>query len=83
MRSSMNKIARELGVTCSADIGLVSIEYTCLEGGESYSQVLTLTGTGVNTENLQESNSLFWIFQKNTVTYLLKSFIRSWMNRRR
>lgn len=52
VRSSMNKIARELGVTCSADIGLVSIEYTCLEGGESYSQVLTLTGTGVNTAKL-------------------------------
>ena len=51
----MNKIARELGVTCSADIGLVSIEYTCLEGGESYSQVLTLTGTGVNKMCIRDS----------------------------
>ena len=48
VRSSMNAVARELGITCAADIGLVSIEFTCIDGGESYTQVLTLTNTGVN-----------------------------------
>ena len=48
----MNAVARELGITCAADIGLVSIEFTCIDGGESYTQVLTLTNTGVNTSKL-------------------------------
>ena len=30
----MNTLARELGITCTADIGLLSIEYTCIDGGE-------------------------------------------------
>ena len=32
VRSSMNTLARELGITCTADIGLLSIEYTCIDG---------------------------------------------------
>ena len=34
VRSSMNTLARELGITCTADIGLLSIEYTCIDGGD-------------------------------------------------
>ena len=34
VRASMNKLARALGITCNADIGLLSIEYTCVGGGE-------------------------------------------------
>ena len=34
VRASMNKISRALGVDCVADIGLMSIEYTCIENGE-------------------------------------------------
>lgn len=30
VRSSMNTLAEVMGVTCTADIGLMSIEYTCL-----------------------------------------------------
>lgn len=52
VRSSMNAVARELGITCAADIGLVSIEYTCIDGGESYTQAMTLKNTGVNTSKL-------------------------------
>ena len=33
VRSSMNTLARELGNTCTADIGLLSIEYTCIDCG--------------------------------------------------
>ena len=32
VRSSMNTLSRELGITCTADIGLMSIEYTCFDG---------------------------------------------------
>ena len=49
VRSSMNSLATLLGVTCTADIGLMSIEYTCFDGTDCYSQSLCLTNTGVNT----------------------------------
>ena len=32
VRSSMNTLAETMGVTCTADIGLMSIEYTCFDG---------------------------------------------------
>lgn len=52
VRSSMNTLSESLGVVCSADIGLLSIAYTCFDGTESFSQSLCLTNTGVNTSKL-------------------------------
>lgn len=53
VRDSMDTIARTLGITCSADIGLVSIEYTCFGlDNESYSQTLSIPSTGVNMTKL-------------------------------
>lgn len=53
VRSSMNKIARSLGITCNSDIGLVSLSYTCIDHeGKSFSQSLSLPSTGVNTTKL-------------------------------
>lgn len=52
VRRSMNLAAETLGMTCSADIGLVSIEYTCMDENESFSQTLSLPTTGVNTSKL-------------------------------
>ncbi|MCH3972434.1 MAG: threonine/serine exporter family protein [Oscillospiraceae bacterium] len=52
VRSSMNTLSKELGITCTADIGLMSIEYTCFDGESSFSQSLCLTNTGVNTSRL-------------------------------
>ena len=52
VRSSMNTLSRELGITCTADIGLMSIEYTCFDGENCFSQSLCLTNTGVNTSKL-------------------------------
>ena len=52
VRSSMNTLARELGITCTADIGLLSIEYTCIDGGDCYTESLCLFNTGVNTSKL-------------------------------
>ena len=54
VRSSMNEIAEALGLVCAADIGLLSIEYTCSDGENSFSQTLTLTATGVNTAKLDQ-----------------------------
>lgn len=57
VRESMNTFSRVMGVTCSADIGLVSLEYTCYDGDLSYTQALSLPTTGVNTDKLREMES--------------------------
>lgn len=57
VRESMNTVSRVLGITCSADVGLVSLEYTCYENGMSYTQALSLPRTGVNTDKLREMES--------------------------
>ena len=49
VRDSMNIVARELKMTCSADIGLVSLEYNCMDAHHSYTQALSLPSTGINT----------------------------------
>ena len=52
VRSSMNTLAEVMGITCTADIGLMSIEYTCFDGEKGFTQSLCLTNTGVNTSKL-------------------------------
>ncbi len=52
VRSSMNTLAQQLGITCTANIGLMSIDYTCFDGDDCFSQSLCLTNTGVNTSKL-------------------------------
>ena len=52
VRSSMNTLSELLHVTCTADIGLLSINYTCFDGENSFSQTLCLTNTGVNNLKL-------------------------------
>lgn len=52
VRSSMNTLAEIMGITCTADIDLMSIEYTCFDGENGFTQSLCLTNTGVNTSKL-------------------------------
>lgn len=52
VRDAMNKVARSLNLTCSADIGLIALHYTCFNHNRSYTQVLALPNTGVNTDKL-------------------------------
>lgn len=52
VRSSMNTLSEHLGITCTTDIGLMSIDYTCFDGEHCFSQSLCLTNTGVNTSKL-------------------------------
>ena len=42
----MNTLSRELGVTTTADIGLLSIEFTCFDGDQCYTQSLCLDKYG-------------------------------------
>lgn len=50
---SMDKIARTMGMVCTADVGLVSLSYTCMEGGRSHATSLAIPTTGINTEKLR------------------------------
>ena len=54
VRNSMNSISRSLGISCSADIGLLSITWTCVEGEDTYTQSFSLPTSGVNTDKLNE-----------------------------
>ena len=47
VRTSMNRISKELGVTCTVDVGLMSIEFNCFDGKECISQSLRIANTGV------------------------------------
>lgn len=63
VRSSMNALAEALGITCTADIGLMSIEYTCFDGEEGFTQSLCLTNTGVNTSKLNRLENFIRDFE--------------------
>lgn len=52
VRKSMNEISSALGMSCTTNIGLVDLEYTCFDGEESFTRSLALTGTGINTAKL-------------------------------
>ena len=65
VRSSMNTIAKQLGVTCTVNIGLMSIDYTCFDGKDCFSQSLCLTNTGVNTSKLNRLEHFISDFERN------------------
>ena len=63
VRSSMNALGEAMGITCTADIGLMSIEYTCFDGEEGFTQSLCLTNTGVNTSKLNRLENFIRDFE--------------------
>lgn len=60
----MNTLAEVMGIICTADIGLMSIEYTCFDGEDGYTQALCLTNTGVNTSKLNRLEKFIRNFEK-------------------
>ncbi len=52
VRAAMNKLSRALGVTTNADIGIKSLEYTCIEGDKVCTNALSNVTYGVNTYKL-------------------------------
>ena len=65
VRSSMNTLSELMDITCTVDIGLMSINYTCIDGNDSFSQSLCLTNTGVNTSQLNRLEKFVSNFSKN------------------
>ena len=64
MRSSMNELSELMNITCTVDIGLMSINYTCFDGDNSFTQSLCLTNTGVNTSQLNRLEKFVIHFQE-------------------
>ena len=81
VRSSMNALAEAMGITCTTDIGLMSIEYTCFDGENGFTQSLCLTNTGVNTSKLNRLEHFIRNFEtegKNMSGEELHSYLNSW-----
>lgn len=76
VRASMNKVARALNISCTADIGLLSIEYTCSGGGEVCTNALSLRTTGVNTHKLSYLEYFADNFAERTEKYSAEQFHR-------
>lgn len=76
VRASMNKISRALNITCSADIGLLAIAYTCIENGETYTNALSLNTTGINTDRLNALESFADGFHERAGRYSVEQFHR-------
>ena len=64
VRTSMNKLSKELGVTCTVDVGLMSIEFNCFDGNDCISQSLSIANTGVNTSKLYRMEQFVESFPK-------------------
>lgn len=74
VRASMNKIARGLGIVCNADIGLLSIAYTCVENGETYTNAISINTTGVNTDKLDVLEFFSDNFSERSDKYSVEQF---------
>ena len=67
VRSSMNALSEQLGVTCTASIGLMTIVYTCFDGHKTFTNSLALNNTGVNTSKLNQLERFVKTFPKEGV----------------
>lgn len=67
VRSAMNTVARALGVTCVAEIGLITLNYTCFSGPDGCSLAISLDTIGVNTSKLHRIEQYVSQFPENYV----------------
>ena len=67
IRNSMNTLAEQLGITCTASIGLMTIIYTCFDGHKTFTNSLCLNNTGVNTSKLDRLERFVKEFSKHGI----------------
>lgn len=72
VRDSMNTAAIALGITCSADVGLMTIDSTCFDEKEHATYSLALKASGVNTDKLGELEAYVRIFAEEARIYSVK-----------
>ena len=76
VRAAMNKISRSLDITCQADIGLLSINYTCIYKSQALTNSLSISTTGVNTDRLYHIRYFIDEFEQNSTKYSIKHFFK-------
>ena len=69
VRDAMNILSRAMGITVVADIGLMDIEYTCMQGSEIHTRVLALPTTGVNTDKLTSMERFITYFDETSLEF--------------
>ena len=74
VRASMNKLSRALGIVCNADIGLLTIEYTCIEGSEEVTTEITLSTAGVSTDRINAIEQFSDNFAERVDKYSVEQF---------
>lgn len=67
VRSSMNALSEQLGITCTSSIGLMTIVYTCFDGHKTFTNSLCLNNTGVNTSKLDRLERFVKKFPKEGI----------------
>lgn len=74
VRAAMNKLSRALNITCNADIGLLSIEYTCLAENQAYTNALSIHRSGVNTDKFYQLRVFTKWAAESVSRYSIKQF---------
>lgn len=74
VRRSLNIVSRALGMSCAADIGLLTLELTCFDEGDSYSEAFSLRTAGVNTDKLDSLEKLIADFESTCSTTSIKEY---------
>ena len=64
VRTSMNRLSKNLGVTCTVDVGLMSIEFNCFDGKDCVTQSLSIANTGYNTSKIYRMEQFVDSFPK-------------------
>lgn len=74
VREAMNLVSRAIGITCTADIGLVNINVTIFDGAHHYTEALSLPSAGINTDRLNDLELFLDVFEKNAKCYSVEQF---------
>lgn len=74
VRRSMNIVSKKLGITCSVDIGLMSLSFNCFDDSGCVFQSFSLNGTGVNIFKLYRLEQFVKKFSKESVNLTVSDF---------
>ena len=74
VRRSLNIVSRALGLSCTADIGLLTLELTCFDEESSCTQAYSLRTTGVNTDKMNTIERLIREFPEKATTMSVREF---------
>jgi len=74
VRDEMNRVAEAMNVSVSADVGLLTINYTCFEEGHSVTYCLSMKAAGINTYRLMLMSRFVKHFRERVGTRTIREF---------